>query len=135
MKVLSYGETNGLGIHWGGAWSPNSPTSASGEHTVVLTFDKQESGAYTIRAYVDAFSDREQSLSSTSDTMTITFTENTAKWDYQGVAIYDDVLTTDEMNTLQTTRDVKSIVPEPSFLALLALGAGALALRRKAKCA
>jgi len=67
--------------------------------------------------------------------MTINFTENDEKWEYQGFAVYDSVLTTDEMNTLQTTRDVKSIVPEPSFLALLALGAGALALRRKAKCA
>ena len=134
-QILAYGESKGLGVHWGTKWTPDSSSSTSGEHTVVLTFDKQESGGYTIRAYIDAFSDRDETLTPTSDTMTITFTENTTLWTYQGFAIYDDVLTTDEMNTLQTTRDVESIVPEPSFLALLALGAGALVLRRKTKCA
>lgn len=137
--ILVYGSTNGLGARHGGWWANNHPETVSGKHSVVLTFTKQSDDTYKIVTYFDGVQDTrttyDQNLASTSENMSLTFVENDTYWTYEGFAVYDDVLTTDQMNTLQTTRDVKSIVPEPSFLALLALGAGALALRRKAKCA
>ncbi len=138
-SIMVYGSSNGLGVRHGGWWANNQPGTVSGQHSVVLTFTKQSDGTYKIATYFDGVQDthttHDANLASTSENMSLTFAENATYWTYEGFAVYDSVLTTDEMNTLQTTRDVKSIVPEPSFLALLALGAGALALRRKAKCA
>ena len=139
--IYGFNSSEGLGVKHGGWWGAAVSSTVSGQHSVVLNFTKQTDGAYKIGVFVDGVADArtgnvyDQALSSTSDTLSLTFVENSTLWTYEGFAIYDDVLTTDEMNTLQTTRDVESIVPEPSFLALLALGAGALALRRKAKCA
>ena len=140
-EILRFKNAEGIGAHHFTWWSEPNTATNTGQHSVVLNFTKQANGSYKIGVFVDGVRDirtenyNDGTRTPISDTLSLTFVENSTLWTYEGFAIYDDVLTTDEMNTLQTTRDVESIVPEPSFLALLALGAGALALRRKAKCA
>lgn len=139
-EILRFKNAEGIGAHHNEWWGTVKPATNTGQHSVVLNFTRQANGSYKIGVFVDGVADsrtgnyNDNTRSSSSNTLTLTFAEQPALWTYEGFAVYDDVLTVDEMKTLQETRDVASI-PEPSFLALLALGAGALALRRKAKCA
>lgn len=129
--ILSYG-ANGIGANFGFAWSPNHPTSATGKHTVALTFEKNAEGMLNVHFYVDGNAMGWQNKSVTLDFpsgLTANLMTNDM-WTLENVVAYDGVLSADQLAWLAEHQT--AVLPEPTALALLALGVAGVMLRRKA---
>lgn len=105
-------------------------TSTLGQKTsIVFTWSyPSETGSPTIAAYINGFKCYELDTGVIAQHLKITVNKSDF-WDVHDVTAYDGILTQGQIDYLNTNKT--SVLPEPTALALLALGVAGVALRRK----
>ncbi len=121
--------------------STHSNAFATGRHTVVLNFVPTEGreGNFDIIFYLDgknAYGNIHDVPLGDAITMTISASSDADRaanvgWTIEGIGIFDGTLTQAQIDAFAESHEIRSI-PEPTALALLALGVAGLALRRRA---
>ena len=144
VGLLAYSNENGFGAHFdcatnGTTWTSNASALASGTHIVVLTGDwDATNNRWAVTLYIDGptavtFNGNGNPVVGLTDgALTAAFGSNAA-WTFDEAATYDGTLTTEEIAQLVNgeTAVLPTNIPEPTALALLALGVAGVALRRR----
>ena len=143
--LLAYAAENGFGGHFYSTsnsplWSANNGPLGTGTHIVVLTGDwDANNNRWNVTLYIDNGTTPvtlngtgTAILEPTNGALTATFANNAA-WTFNDAATYDGTLTTDEITKLVDAGSaiMPTNIPEPTALALLALGVAGVALRRR----
>ena len=146
VGLLAYSAANGFGAHFDSAtsnattWTDNNSSLASGSHIVVINgaWDSANN-RWTVTLYINngttpiTFNGNANPiLEPTNSALTATFANNAA-WTFNDAATYDGTLTDAEITQLinGSTAVLPISIPEPTALALLALGVAGIALRRR----
>ena len=146
VGLLAYSAANGFGAHFDSAtsnattWTDNNSSLASGSHIVVIngTWDSTNN-RWTVTLYINngttpiTFNGNANPiLEPTNGALTAAFASNAA-WTFNDAATYDGTLTADEITKLVDAGSaiMPTNIPEPTALALLALGVAGVALRRR----
>ena len=143
--LLAYSAANGFGGHFDSGtesnrqtWTDDASTLASGSHIVVINgaWDATNS-RWNVTLYIDGttpieFNTGDPILGLTNGALSAAFGSNAA-WTFDEAATYDGTLTTEEIAQLVNgeTAVLPTNIPEPTALALLALGVAGVALRRR----
>ena len=115
-------------------WSPDveQPTLTEGKHVITVNFDASDSSNMRVYVYVDGklYAD----FAEGGKRGLYAWVYDNAAWDIVDTAAYEGLLTQDEINSLVAKGSsvlTTEGVPEPTALALLALGVAGVALRRR----
>ena len=115
-------------------WSPSAerPTLSTGTHVITVNFDASDSSNMRVYVYVDGklYAD----FAEGGKRGLYVWVYDNAAWDIVDTAAYEGLLTQDEINSLVAKGSsvlTTEGVPEPTALALLALGVAGVALRRR----
>ena len=142
--LLAYSAANGFGGHFYSTansplWTDNNSSLASGSHIVVINgaWDSANN-RWNVTLYIGGTTPVELKgtgtaiLAPTSGALSAAFGSNAA-WTFDEAATYDGTLTTEEIAQLVNgeTAVLPTNIPEPTALALLALGVAGVALRRR----
>lgn len=115
-------------------WSPSAerPALTVGKHVITVNFDASDSSNMTVSVYVDG--KLYASFGEGGKRGLYAWVYDNAAWDIIDTAAYEGLLTQDEINSLVAKGSsvlTTEGVPEPTALALLALGVAGVALRRR----
>ncbi len=117
---------------WG--TTSNTPTLSVGtKYLLTITISRNDNNQATIAGYVNGkqiFSIEEENTIANVNVSTF---KNDGYWTINETAAYEGILTQDEITRManQMTAVLPTNVPEPTALALLALGVAGVALRRR----
>ena len=144
--ILAYNGDNakGLGgLFWAdgsgsSAWTSKTDGSATeGDHVVTITGSwNSGAGRWDVEMTIDgnpvAWSQNEgqQQIRPERNALTLTFHSQANAWSLKEVAVYDGLLSQEQIDYL--SEKGVAVLPEPTALALLALGVAGVALRRRA---
>lgn len=137
-----YGPGNGLNGHvgvekkgsGGEAWgtSQNLPSATVGERYLLsFTFARAEDDL-TVKGYVNGTEIFSVSTSRSAEQIRVQTFQDDAFWTIEETAAYEGLLSPDEIAWM--AENGTAVLPEPTVLALLALGVSGLALRRRVAC-
>lgn len=115
-------------------WSPDveQPTLTEGKHVITVNFDASDSSNMRVYVYVDGklYAD----FAEGGKRGLYAWVYDNAAWDIVDTAAYEGLLTKEEIDSLVAKGSsvlTTEGVPEPTALALLALGVAGVALRRR----
>ena len=117
---------------WGN--TSNLPALAVGtKYLLTFTISRDEGNHATITGYVNGKQIFSVTDENTSDNIIVSTFSNDDYWTINETAAYEGILTQEEIDRMvaQMTAVLPTNVPEPTALALLALGVAGVALRRR----
>lgn len=143
VSARMYGPGNGLNGHvgvekagsGGTAWgtSQNLPSATVGERYLLsFTFARDENKRLTVKGYVNGTEIFSVSTSRSAEQIRVQTFQDDAFWTIEETAAYEGLLSPDEIAWM--AENGTAVLPEPTVLALLALGVSGLALRRRVAC-
>ena len=118
-----------------GTWSPSAtrPALTTGTHVIAINYTPGNSGGIDVAIYVDGTQYATFNEGGEKTGLNVWLYDNDA-WDIINSAAYNGTLTQDEIDSLVANGSAvlkTEEVPEPTALALLALGVAGVALRRR----